>query len=234
MFKPNYDTPGKGIDPDAPPKKGFALFSEILIREFWTLISLNLLFLITSIPIVTIGAANGAMYHVIIKMMRDEPVDLIPDYKQGFKKNWKQGTQVYLITMVFALVFYTAYMFYIRLHPLIFYVMNSLLFYICMAYLYIYPMLVSVELPLKNIYKNSIRLPLIALPHSVSATVILIAISFVSLMFFPLSFIYILLIGITFSAFIVSFFTYSAIHKYVEFHEDTTTDLLLEEKTTDR
>lgn len=231
MFKSNFDKPGKGIAKDAPKKQGFALFCEIFIREFWTLISLNVLFIFASIPIVTIGAANGAMYHVIIKMMRDEPVDLLSDFKYGFQKNWKQGSLVFLVTIMFAVVFYIAYVFYLGLHPWMIYVMNSLLFYVCMAYIYVYPMLVSVELPLKNIYKNSMRLSIISLLRSIAAMVWSIVIAFAVLMLFPFSLFYIFLIGITFSAFIIAFFTYYAIHKYVEYHEDTNTDLSLEETT---
>ena len=34
LFTPNYVKPGPGIDKDAPPKTGLALFFEIFIREF--------------------------------------------------------------------------------------------------------------------------------------------------------------------------------------------------------
>ena len=46
----DYNTPGPGIDKDAPPKKGLALFWDILYRRFWKLVSVNLLYLLFSIP----------------------------------------------------------------------------------------------------------------------------------------------------------------------------------------
>ncbi len=234
MFKSNFNQPGKGIPKDAPKKKGFALFNEILIREFWTLMSLNILFIVACIPIVTAGAAYSAMYHVIIKMMRDEPVDLFVDFKAGFKKNWKQGTQVYVISVLVVAVFYTAYVFYTALHPLLFYVMNAALFYLVMAYIYVVPMLVSVDLPLKNVYKNSVSLSIVSLVRTIAATIIAIALVLATLMFFPVSTFYMLLIGFSLHAFIMAFFTYYAIRKYVEFHEEdgeqAEAELLLEEK----
>ncbi|MFI3174481.1 MAG: DUF624 domain-containing protein [Bacillota bacterium] len=228
MFKSNYNNPGKGIPKDIPKKKGFALFAEIFIREFWTLVSLNVLFIFASIPVVTVGAAYGAMYHVIIKMMRDEPVDLTFDFKYGFKRNWKQSTQVYFITIFSAIILYVAYIFYGNLHSVMYYIMNSILFYMCMAYIYVFPMLVSVELNLKNLLKNSISLSVISLWRSILASILLITMVFITLLFFPVSIFYIFFIGMSFTSFVMGFFAYYAIHKYVEFHEDTTENLSLE------
>ena len=46
----DYNTPGKGVSKDEPPKKGIALFWDIFIRRFWKLVSLNALYLLFSIP----------------------------------------------------------------------------------------------------------------------------------------------------------------------------------------
>ena len=42
------------------------------IGKFGDLIVLNILWIITSIPIVTIGASTTAMYYVTLKLVRDE------------------------------------------------------------------------------------------------------------------------------------------------------------------
>lgn len=46
----DYTTPGPGVDKNAPPKKGIALFGDILQRRFWKMVSLNLIYLLFSIP----------------------------------------------------------------------------------------------------------------------------------------------------------------------------------------
>lgn len=46
----DYETPGPGIEKDAPKKKGIALFGEILYQRFWKMVSLNLIYLLFSIP----------------------------------------------------------------------------------------------------------------------------------------------------------------------------------------
>lgn len=51
----NYDRPGKGIRKDAPQKKGLALYFDIFFRRFWKLITLNLLYVIASLPALIIA-----------------------------------------------------------------------------------------------------------------------------------------------------------------------------------
>lgn len=51
----DYTKPGKGVRKDEPAKTGVALYFDILLRRFWKLISLNLLYLIVSIPAIIVG-----------------------------------------------------------------------------------------------------------------------------------------------------------------------------------
>lgn len=60
----NYDKPGPGVRKDEPPKKGVALFFDILFRKFGKFVTLNLVYILFSIPafvivyfIVSMGAA---------------------------------------------------------------------------------------------------------------------------------------------------------------------------------
>lgn len=47
----NYDKPGKGIDKDAPKKKGFFLFFELLWRKLGKLFQSNMLYFLVSLPV---------------------------------------------------------------------------------------------------------------------------------------------------------------------------------------
>ena len=62
------------------------------------LVILNLLALICSIPIVTIGASWTAMYYVTIKIVRKEEGYIIRDFFRSFKENFKQATIIWLLT----------------------------------------------------------------------------------------------------------------------------------------
>ncbi len=46
----NFDKPGRGVDKDAPEKRGFFLFFDIFIRKFWRLCTLSLSYTVFCVP----------------------------------------------------------------------------------------------------------------------------------------------------------------------------------------
>ena len=48
----NYDKPGKGIEKDAPKKKGPFLYLELLWRKLGKLILSNILYFVLSLPVI--------------------------------------------------------------------------------------------------------------------------------------------------------------------------------------
>ena len=67
---------------------------------FW----LNLLFIVCSIPIVTIGASATAMYYVTLKMAKDEEGYITKSFFKSFKQNFLQATGIWLIYLVLIVV----------------------------------------------------------------------------------------------------------------------------------
>lgn len=88
FFGDYFTKPGHGIEKDTPPKKGLALFFSILGREFWSLIKLNLLFVVTCLPVVTIPAAITAMSRITLAMCEDKPYFLREDYWDVFRREF--------------------------------------------------------------------------------------------------------------------------------------------------
>ena len=76
------------------------------------LLALNLLFLLCSIPIFTIGASLTAMYYCFFKMKDQEEGYLAKRFFKSFKENFKQATVMWLIMLLlFALLFFEFLMF---------------------------------------------------------------------------------------------------------------------------
>ncbi len=67
-------------------------------------IIINLLTLLCSIPIVTIGAAFTAKFYVSMKMVRGEEPSAVKAYFKSFKENFKQATVMWLIALVVVLI----------------------------------------------------------------------------------------------------------------------------------
>ena len=97
LFQRDYNTPGPGIRPDEPEKTGPARLLQIIQLEAGSVFLLNLLFLASCIPVLTIPPAIFAMNQVIRKMMLDRPVLCFHDYRMAFRGFWKQGYAAFLL-----------------------------------------------------------------------------------------------------------------------------------------
>lgn len=67
---------------------------------------LNMMILICSIPIVTIGASVTAAYYMGYKMVRNEESYIIKGFLKAFKENFKQSTIIWLIMLLVAAILY--------------------------------------------------------------------------------------------------------------------------------
>lgn len=83
----------KFLNPDSPLMQFLAKLADLMI--------LNLLFLVTCIPIVTIGDAWTALYYVTLKMVRDEEDSIVRGYFRAFRRNFKQATILWLGVLAF-------------------------------------------------------------------------------------------------------------------------------------
>ena len=94
------------------PIKGAKRFFNI-IDKFGDLFLLNIYFVLTSIPIVTIGASFTALYTVTNKMVNDDEGPVKDEYFKAFKSNFKQSTIIWLIDMVMLAAVYLQYVYVI-------------------------------------------------------------------------------------------------------------------------
>lgn len=74
------------------------------IGKFFDVLILNLLWVVCSIPLITIGASTSAVYYVTLKLVRDEEGSTIKSFFKSFKENFKQATIIWLIILVLGLV----------------------------------------------------------------------------------------------------------------------------------
>lgn len=70
------------------------------VMKFWgrvgDVLLLNLLFVATSLPLVTIGAAMSALYAVTMKLARKEEPSVVKEYFRAYKRNFKTATECWL------------------------------------------------------------------------------------------------------------------------------------------
>lgn len=71
-----------------------------VVSRVTDLILLNILYLLTCLPVFTIGAATSAMYTLCFRMMREEGSGVIRPYFRAFRENFRQGTLLWLILLL--------------------------------------------------------------------------------------------------------------------------------------
>ena len=73
-------------------------FSRVMIKICYACL-LNLLWLICSLPIFTIGASTTALYYACLKIVREENFNAAKLFFHSFKQNFKQATELWLIML---------------------------------------------------------------------------------------------------------------------------------------
>lgn len=77
-------------------------FSRIMIKLCYACF-LNLLWMICSLPIITIGASTTALYYACLKIVREEAYNAGGLFFHSFRQNFKQATVIWLILLGFGL-----------------------------------------------------------------------------------------------------------------------------------
>ena len=77
----------------------------VILSRIFDLILLNICFVISCIPVVTIGAAMSALYSVTLKMADGEFGYTADTFFSSFRSNLKQATQLWLILFTASLFF---------------------------------------------------------------------------------------------------------------------------------
>ena len=65
---------------------------------------LNLLWLLCSLPIITIGASTTALYSVMLKLVKNEEGYVVRGFLKAFRENFKQSTLIWLIFLLLWLI----------------------------------------------------------------------------------------------------------------------------------
>ena len=104
QWQDRHNRPGPGVDKNAPQKKSFVVFFEILGRKFWKLCIANLLYLVAFLPILTRGLADAGLANITRSYAREKHAFIGSDFLETIKKNWKQALPVGIINNLLTVV----------------------------------------------------------------------------------------------------------------------------------
>lgn len=139
------------------------------------LVTLNVLFLLSCVPLFTIGAASTAMYTVCFRFGTDREQGVCRSYFRAFRENFKQGTILWLILALFLV---TGFLNTFLLYSLeggaryLFLLTGILLVLAALMFGYTFPLLSQFSNDVRSTLKNALFLSLGYLPRSIPVVVL--------------------------------------------------------------
>lgn len=159
-------------------------------NKFWNFMGkitdvacMSILWLITSLPIITIGASTAAFYSFALDAVQDEEGSVIGSYFSAFRENFKKATVLWLLQLVLTVFLvvnlYAAWNFYMIKGFVGLGLLSVALFglLVCVGTgLYLYPILVSYDFSVKKVITDSFIMA-VANPHVTISVLVLFALS---------------------------------------------------------
>jgi len=106
--------------------------------------------------IFTFGFVNTGVTYIMRSMVRQQPYSVFGDFFHAIKKNWKQSLIFGVIdSVILGLLAFDIYFYYINSSALMYMNILILCFYMIMRY-YIYLLLITFDLSIWKIIKNSL------------------------------------------------------------------------------
>ena len=216
----NYEKEGPGVQKDNLPKSGIKLFLFVLLNRFWKLVALNIIFLLFSLPIITLPAAAAAQSKVLCDMLDFSYVQLFRDFWGAFNESFLKSLGYGVITAVLILSGYAANIYYLQVIEGWFAMVGmgavvATLFVWSMMLLYIPIMIGTVNLKFKYIIRNAFRLVFIRFFRNLLAWIIVAALLVAAIYTYPASLIPMFFLLFLFLGLVICFNSWPVIKQYV-------------------
>lgn len=147
-----------------------------IINKMVDLILLNVIFLVTCVPIVTVGAATVSLYSVTLKMCKNEESYLFKSFFKYFKENFKKATLIWgiivLIVSVLTMDFFILKMWNPQLVKILNILAVALLLLVVMIGSYVFPLTARFENTIGNTLKNAVIISMTRIVYTAPITVL--------------------------------------------------------------
>lgn len=185
---------------DSPVFQGLTRICDILI--------LNILWVICSLPVITLGASTAALYYSMLKINREKDYGITEMFFHSFRQNLKQGSKLTVLFLVSGLFIYVD----IRACK----IMNGTISNIAMVLLvilsviwgmmvsYVFPLLAQFDNTIINILKSAFIISINNFLHTIYI-VVLNAIPFILFIGLPYVFVISVPIWLTFGVAVIAF-----------------------------
>ena len=155
------------------------------LTKIFDMVCLNILWLVCSIPIVTIGASTVALYSVMLKIVRNEEGYIFRGFFKAFKENFKQSTIMWLILLALGIIWTIDFRLLGYFPGMIQFVLKVIFtligFILLSTLIYVFPLTARYVNTVKATFKNALILTVAKLPYTLLMVVIVVAAVILSL-----------------------------------------------------
>lgn len=230
----DFTKEGPGIKKDGPKKKAFFVFFETYFRNFWRFITINLVYVLLSLPIITTGMTSAGLTHVARNIARDKHSFGLSDFFETIKKNFKQALAVGIINVIItAIITFAIYIYYksfvtaetsSTFNLLGFIVSLIVAMVFLMMQFYMYTLMITFGFSVKTLYVNSFKFVFVNLWKNLLCGILLLLVYgiyvaiFMAFPYWSVLLAEILIAAITLPSFrylLIQFFTFGSIKKYI-------------------
>lgn len=157
------------------------------------LIILNILFVLTSLPLITIGASLTAVNQVVLRIQRGESNYVAREYIKAFKEEWKQSTVLWIIFLLTGALLLFDVVYARSLGRGMAVAIGGVIAVWSFVFSYAFPLQARFQNTIKNTLKNALFLSVMNLPSTILIVVLnsipvicIVAGTFVTVMALPI------------------------------------------------
>lgn len=225
----NFNKEGRGVTrediaSESPIKQFFTEF----VHRFWQLVLLNVLYIIACVPIITIGPATAAMNYVCRNFTQRKPVFFFNDFVEKCKEHFRQGLIVGLIQLFASFLLVTSFLSWTSSSwgasegwrtaaVIVIFLVGYMLFF---GSFYLYPMMVSFDLTVKQLFYNSVILAMTQLWRNLVILGVFAVLLVFTFIIWPLSFPVVLFLFFSVLTFTANALVFPVLLKYVATPEE--------------
>ena len=201
------------------------------LNKMTDLILLNMLFIISCLPVFTIGAATTALYYVCIISIRQGDGYVVKRYFSSFVQNFKQATLMGIglaglwSAMIFDLLFW--YKMGTQFGKVMFCISSIVAMFLLIVSLWVFPVLSKLKGTVRTTIKNAAIFAIGYFPYTLILILITAGFIWTNLKSVGMNAIS-LFIGIALLAYVKSFFIYKVMIKHIDERFDDLTKPLID------
>ena len=202
------------------PKAGIGRYFSLLAMHFWKLVSLNFIFIVFSLPVVTLPAALCGANRVLIKLIREGNVFLWDEFFTEFKASFLKSLPLGLL---FGFLLFLGYYFLSlgltnaqSIYSIAFFSLGLTVILTALIWAsYVFVLVPMLALKNRDLLRNALALITLKPLRAICIVAVELVMAFIAYLLFPISLILLVLCWFSFAQYTVCFIANTPVQEHI-------------------